>query len=375
MKFNVASKTLYTSISAVSKVINSKNALTVLNNFLFTLHDSVLTVRASDMENSLVATLDVMDAEGDGSFCLDAHRMVDLLKEMPAQEMTFEIDDTNFETLISYSNGEFKTMAIDGNEYPQPEIEEAGAESIRFACPATVALAGIERTIFAVGTDELRPQMTGILWDIKPDSIIFVATDTRKLVRYTNKAVEPGAACSFILPLKPATVMRNIFSKDDTIDVTISKKSVTFSTAGYRFDCRFIKGMFPDYNRVIPKTNDKILTVDRQMFINAMRRVTVFGNGGNGLIRFHFDENVATLSTQDSSYGTSGRETLSCDYQGTPLTIGFGAPYLLEIFSTIPTPEVIMKLADPSRPAVIVPSDNEPDTDLLMILMPMNIVD
>ena len=150
---------------------------------------------------------------------------------------------------------------------------------------------------------------------------------------------------------------------------------MTFSSATYRFDCRFIKGMFPDYNRVIPQNNDKILTVDRQMFINAMRRVTVFGNGGNGLIRFHFDQNIATLIAQDSSYGTSGRETLSCDYEGDPLTIGFGAPYLQEIFSTISTPEVIVKLADPSRPAVCLPSENQPDTDLLMILMPMNIID
>lgn len=375
MKFNVASKTLYSSLSAVSKVINSKNALTVLNNFLFNLSGSVLTVRASDMENSLVATLEVMDATGEGSFCLDAHRMVDLLKEMPPQEMTFEIDDQSFETVIAYPNGEFKTMAIDGNEYPAPEQDEDDNDRINFTCPASVAIAGIENTIFAVGNDELRPQMTGILWDIKPDRIIFVATDTRKLVRYTNQSIDPGAACSFILPLKPATVLRNIFGKEDSIDISISKKSVIFSSATYRFDCRFIKGMFPDYNRVIPQNNNRILTVDRQMFINAMRRVTVFGNGGNGLIRFHFDENVATLIAQDSSYGTSGRETLACDYQGDPLTIGFGAPYLQEIFSTISTPEVIVKLADPSRPAICLPSENQPDTDLLMILMPMNIID
>lgn len=374
MKFNVASKTLYSSLSAVSKVINSKNALTVLNNFLFTLSGPTLTVRASDMENSLVATLDVMGAEGEGSFCLDAHRMVDLLKEMPPQEMTFEIDDNTFETMIVYPNGEFKTMAIDGNEYPSPEADD-DADRINFTCPASVAVSGIDNTVFAVGNDELRPQMTGILWDIKPDRIIFVATDTRKLVRYSNSAVEPGAACSFILPLKPATVLRNIFGKEESIDISISKKSVTFSSATYRFDCRFIKGMFPDYNRVIPQNNDKILTVDRQMFINAMRRVTVFGNGGNGLIRFHFDQNISTLIAQDSSYGTSGRETLSCDYEGDPLTIGFGAPYLQEIFSTISTPEVIVKLADPSRPAVCLPSENQPDTDLLMILMPMNIID
>ncbi|MCM1029400.1 MAG: DNA polymerase III subunit beta [Pseudoflavonifractor sp.] len=375
MKFNVSSKTLYSSLSAVSKVINSKNALAVLNNFLFTLRGNHLHIRASDMENSLDAILEVMDADGEGSFCLDAHRMVDLLKEMPQQDMAFDIDDSSFEATISYTNGEFKTMAIDGAEYPAPEAQEDAEETVRFSCPASVAIAGIERTLFAVGSDELRPQMTGILWDIKPDRIIFVATDTRKLVRYSNSAVAPGSECSFILPLKPATVLRNIFGKDVEIDITISKKSVTFTSATYTFDCRFIKGMFPDYNRVIPRTNDKIVTVDRQSFINSVRRVTVFGNGGNGLVRFAFADNQVILSVQDSNYGTSGRESLSCDYQGAPITIGFGAPYLQEIFSTIPTPEVIIQLADPSRPAVFLPAENEPDSNLLMILMPMSIVE
>lgn len=375
MKFNVASKTLYSSLSAVSKVINSKNALTILNNFLFTLSGNTLSVRASDMENSLEAKLDVIMSEGEGTFCLDAHRMVDLLKEMPDQDMTFIIDDDTFETIIAYPNGEFKTMAIDGTEYPSAEEREPNEEIVEFECPASVALGGIENTIFAVGTDELRPQMTGILWDIKPDKIIFVATDTRKLVRYSNEGATPGSACSFILPMKPATVIRNIFTKEDTVKIAISHKSVSFSTDKYFFDCRFIKGMFPDYNRVIPQTNDKVVTVDRQSMINSMRRVTVFGNSGNGLVRFHFEGDAMTLEAQDTSYGTSGRESLVCDYSGDPLTIGFGALYLQEIFSTINTAEVIIKLADPSRPAVILPSENKEGTELLMILMPMNITE
>lgn len=375
MKFNVSSKTLYTSLSAVSKVINNKNALAVLNNFLFTLNGDKLHIRASDMENSLDALVEVKDAEGEGTFCLDAHRMVDLLKEMPQQEMTFEIDDESFETIIRYSNGEFKTMAIDGAEYPAAEVRDPSEETVTFTCPASVAISGIERTIFAVGNDELRPQMTGILWDIKPDRIIFVATDTRKLVRYTNSKINPGDECSFILPLKPATVLRNIFSKEDEIDIVISKKSVTFSSASYTFDCRFIKGAFPDYNRVIPQNNNRVATIDRQSFINSVRRVIVFGNGGNGLIRFTFGDNQVVLNVQDSNYGTSGRESLLCDYEGDPLVIGFGASYLLEIAGTISTPEMIVKLADPSRPAVFVPAENEEGSDLLIILMPMNIVD
>lgn len=374
MNFSIESKTLYSTLSALGKVINSKNALSILNNFLFSLNDSVLTVRATDMENSLVATLEVMDAEGAGSFCLDARRMLDLLKEMPSQVVAFNINDDTLETIISYSNGEFKIVAFSAKDYPSP-MNEADSDPITFSCPSSVAISGIENTIFAVGTDALRPQMTGILWDIKPDGIIFVGTDTRKLVRYTNKLVAPGATCSFILPQKAATVLRGLFGKEESIDVCISKASVTFSSATYRFDCRFIKGNFPNYDRVIPTNNPNVLTIDRQSFVNAMRRVTIFGSGGVGLVRFHFEGNIATLNAQDSNFGTSGSESVACDYNGEALTIGFGAPTLQEILGTIATPEVIIQLGDPSRPALCLPSENCPDTDLTIVLMPMQLGD
>ncbi|MDE5745387.1 MAG: DNA polymerase III subunit beta, partial [Paramuribaculum sp.] len=216
MKFDVPSKTLHSYVSAVSKVINSKNALTILNNFLFTLEGDILTVKASDMENSLIGRLPVTGAEGSGSFCLDARRIVDLLKEMPDQGITFEIDDDNLEVKISYPNGLYNTVAITGIEYPATSETEEG-ETITFTMPADLVMKGIENTIFAVGTDELSPQMMGILWDVKPDKIIFVATDTRKLVKYTNSLIKPGAECSFILPLKPATVIKNVFGKEDEI--------------------------------------------------------------------------------------------------------------------------------------------------------------
>lgn len=375
MKFSAQSKSLYSCVSAVSKVINSKNALTVLNNFLFTLSGNELTIKASDMEHSLVGRIDVTDAEGEGSFCLDAHRIVDLLKEMPAQGMKFEVNDVNLETVITYPNGRYDTVAIAGNEYPRMENEDPEAVNETFVVSTNQVLRGIENTIFAVGTDDLRPQMMGILWDIKPDRIVFVATDTRKLVKYTDSAIKPECECSFILPLKAANVLKNVFAKETTVNVRLSHKSVTFTSANFVFNCRLIKGMFPDYNRVIPPSNPNIVTLDRQNFINAIRRVTVFGNDGNGLVIFKLSEDQLQLRASDTSYGTSGRETVSCSYTGTPLTIGFSAPYILEIFNTISTTDVIMKLADQSRPAVCVPDENEPDTELLIILMPMNIVD
>lgn len=171
MKFNVPSKTLSGFVSAVSKVINSKNPLTILNNFLFVLEEDTLTVKASDSENSLVARLDVTGTEGEGSFCLDARRIVELLRELPDQGITFDINDENLEVKISYSSGDYSTVGINGREYPEPEQADEG-ERLSFVCPTEVVMKGIENTLFAVGTDDLRPQMMGILWDVKPDHIV-----------------------------------------------------------------------------------------------------------------------------------------------------------------------------------------------------------
>ena len=375
MKFNVSSKTLYSYVSAVSKVINSKNALTILNNFLFELSDNTLTITASDLENTLVAHLEVMDAEGEGKFCVDARRMVDLLKEMPDQGISFDINDDNLAVEIVYPSGNYSFIAINGNEYPSNESVDESTDIIEFTCPTEQIIKGIDNTLFAVGNDDLRPQMMGILWDIKPDAITFVATDTRKLVKYRNAMSAPGVEGSCILPIKPATVIKNVFAKEDEVKVTLEPKSATFESPSYKFNCRFIKGSFPDYNRVIPVKNPYVITVARQSFLNAVRRVGVFVDQGHGLVKFKIEKDQLTMKATDNNFCTSAREVVPCDFTGTEMIIGFSAPYLIEIFNTISTTDILIKLSDPSRPGVFVPSENSENSELLMLLMPMTVSD
>lgn len=375
MKFNVSSKTLYSYVSAVSKVINSKNALTILNNFLFELSDNTLTITASDLENTLVAHLEVMDAEGEGKFCVDARRMVDLLKEMPDQGISFDINDDNLAVEIVYPSGNYSFIAINGNEYPSNESVDESTDIIEFTCPTEQIIKGIDNTLFAVGNDDLRPQMMGILWDIKPDAITFVATDTRKLVKYRNAMSAPGVEGSCILHIKPATVIKNVFAKEDEVKVTLEPKSATFESPSYKFNCRFIKGSFPDYNRVIPVKNPYVITVDRQSFLNAVRRVGVFVDQGHGLVKFKIEKDRLTMKATDNNFCTSAREVVPCDFTGTEMIIGFSAPYLIEIFNTISTTDILIKLSDPSRPGVFVPSENSENSELLMLLMPMTVSD
>lgn len=375
MKFNVASKALYSTLSGVSKVINAKNTISILDNFLLKVVDDSLEITASDSENTLSARLPIKNVEGKGRFCLNARRITDMAKELPDVDVEFEINDNTLATKISFPGGNFDIVALDGDQYPETIETTSAEESLKMVCPATQILNGVENTLFAVGTDEIRPQMMGILWDIKEDGITFVATDTRKLVKFTNSLVQPQCECSFILPLKPATVLKNVFAKEDSIKVTVSERNVRFESSSYIFDCRLIKGNFPPYERVIPAGNPYTLTIDRQSLINSLRRVCVFGDDGNGLVKFKLSADNLTLRAQDSSYGTSGLESLPCQYDGAELLIGFGAPYLLEIFNTLSTPDVMMKLADPSHAAICLPAENAPGTELLMLLMPMHIVD
>lgn len=372
MKFNVKSKELYSALSAVGKVINSKNSLTILNNFLFDVTDEYLYVTASDLENTLTARVAITDVEDPGKFCADAKRSIELFKELPEMTINFHVDE-NLAIKIDYPGGNFNFVGIDGNEYPATGDEIPSNDAIKFLAPSTQLIDGLQNTLFAVGTDDLRPQMMGVYLDIKQDGIIFVATDTRKLVKYTNKTSAPGVECSCILPSKPANIIKNIFGKHDNINITVGTKSAIFSDEVYTLNCRFIKGVFPDYNRVIPQNNPYVIQVDRQLMLNAVRRVAVFVDPSHGLIKMKITPEMIEMKAQDSNFCTLGRENVPCSFNGSSMIIGFGAPYLIELFDTISTTDAIIKLADPSRPGIFLPEENEPDTELIMLLMPMTV--
>lgn len=374
MKFKVSSKTLYNYASSVSKIINAKNPLQILNNFLFTLEGEYLTIKGADMDNFLEAKFMVNEAEGSGSFCVDARRLVELFKVIPDQGVTFNIDDSD-EIKIDYNIGEYKTMAIDGAEFPNISKETSDPANIcTFTIPAETVIAGMDNTIFAVGADEIRPQMMGIYWDVKADLVNFVATDTRKLVLYQNTSVKPDTECNFILPAKGASILKNVFSGADDIEVTVSPVNVVFKTEDFTFDCRLINGRYPDYNRVIPKDNPYMMTVDRLTLLNAVRRVSIGGDDGSNLIKMRFSAGELTLQASDTAYNTSSYERVECNYNGNDLLIGFDGQFIIDILQIFGNSDVNVYLGDPSRPALFKSSEDEVGAQLNVILMPMNII-
>ena len=322
----------------------------------------------------MTASVDIMDVEGEGKVAINAKRLLDLLKELPPQGLTFSVNDQTLEVELFFQSGHFNFMGVDARDYPLAANDEE--ERRELTVPGEVIQKGIEATIFAVSTDTLRPMMMGIYWDIHNEDITFVSSDTHKLVRYINRQVAPEMEGSFIMPAKPASILRGIISAEEPeVKITIGKKNATFEVANFQLTCRFINGNYPNYNRVIPSDNPYMLTVDRLSLFNAMRRVALFASMASGLVKLDITAENIHLSAQDVDYSVSAEENVMCQYDGADMTIGFKAPFMVEVLGNLKSDEVVLKLSDPTRPGILTPMQQKEDEDILMLLMPMQTFD
>ncbi|MBQ5388014.1 MAG: DNA polymerase III subunit beta [Paludibacteraceae bacterium] len=370
MKFNVSSSKLFAQLQAVSRVIAAKNSLQILEAVLFDLNGDVLTLTASDSETTIRTSLTVEDAQGAGKVAVGGKLLLETLKEFSEQPLTFQIDEQNFGLNITSSNGTYSFVGANGLEYPEMPVEEGNNT---FSMPANVLLDAINKTIFCTTTDgDLRPVMNGIYFDLNEEKIAMVATDAHRLARYTNDSVKGSQAVSFILPKKPAQLLKQVLQKEsEEVKVTFGQKNAKFEFGATVIICRQIEGRFPNYNAVIPQNNTNKVLVDRQTIVNACKRVAVFAHSGTSLLKLALSENQIKISAQDIDFSTSAEEVITCDYSGMPMAIGFKAPFLIEILSNIPSQDVVLQLADPARAGLILPSENEEGQDLLILLMPM----
>lgn len=372
MKFEVKSSELTSLLNAAGRVLGSKSPMPILDNFLFELDTNTLTITASDGDTTLVSSLAVENTEGTGSFAIAAKTILEPLKELPQQQLLFSIDDSNLEVCVQFATGKFNFFAVNSKEYPVRKALEADARQI--SINAQALLSGIQNTIFASGDDELRPVMNGVYFDMKEDRLIFVASDSKKLVRLVNTAVQPGFEASFILPKKPANLIKGIIGKDTALcDIVFDTKSARFTIGNYEISCRLIEGKFPRYDAVIPKNNTNKLIIDRQSLTNVLRRVSVFASSATNQVKFDLGNDELTVSSQDIDFSTAAVERISCSYQSTPMAIGFKANFFIEILNTIQSTEVEVLLSDPARAGLIMPVVNNADEDLLMLIMPMQL--
>ena len=374
MKFVVSSTELLSHLSAISKVINSKNTLPILDNYLFLLEENLLTVTASDLESTLITSLELDNTNGTGAIAVPAKLMNETLKEFPEQPLTFQIDPETFAIEIFSQNGKFSIVGQNGEDFPQqPILNEDIASTINLN--HTVLLNGINKTLFATADDELRPVMNGIFVELSTEDIKFVASDAHKLVRYKRFDAKAEKDASFILPKKPAALLKSLLPKEDfDVKLEFDDKNAFFTLSNFKLICRLVEGNYPSYNSVIPTNNPNQLIIDRVEFYNTVRRVSVFSNAASNLVRLKLTENQLVVSAQDIDFAISAVERLSCQYEGEDMEIGFKSTFLQEILSNLSATDVKMELSDPTRAGLLLPAENEHEEEnILMLLMPMMI--
>jgi DNA polymerase-3 subunit beta len=374
MKFVVSSTELLSHLSAISKVINSKNTLPILDNYLFLLEDNLLTITASDLESTLITSLELDNTNGTGTIAVPAKLMNETLKEFPEQPLTFHIDTDTFAIDIFSQNGKFSIVGQNGEDFPQqPLLNEAVASSVNVN--HSVLLNGINKTLFATADDELRPVMNGIFIELTTEDLKFVASDAHKLVRYKRFDAKAEKNASFILPKKPASLLKNLLPKEEfDVKLEFDQKNAFFTLSNFKLICRLVEGNYPSYNSVIPVNNVNKLVIDRVEFYNTIRRVSVFSNQASNLVRLKLTENQLVVSAQDIDFSISAVERLSCQYEGDDMEIGFKSTFLQEILANLSATEVRVELSDPTRAGLLLPSETDHDEeDVLMLLMPMMI--
>lgn len=373
MKFVISSSALLSVLQTTGKVVSSKNTLPILDYFLLEAKGGSLKVTASDLETTLTAVIPVENIETEGVIAAPVKLMLDLLKEFSEQPLTIEANESTWEITVSWKSGSLNIPGTSGMSYPA--LPEMSIESREVEFDPDVLLNGINKAVFATADDELRPVMNGVYVDMKPGVTTFVATDAHKLVRVASETEGVKDEASFILPKKPVNLLRNVLPKeDDNIKVRFDAKNVVFTLTNATLICRQIEGNYPNYNAVIPTANPNKVIVDRMELLNGVKRVAVCSNQSTNLIKFDIAANQIKLTAQDLDFSVSAHETLSCSYEGDPLTIGFKSTFLIEILGNLETPSILVELADSTRAGVYKPVyDDKQPSDVLMLLMPMMI--
>lgn len=374
MRFTVSSTALSSRLNALSRVINSKNSLPILADFLFDIQDNVLHLTASDSENVMKTQIELTESDGNGQFAINNHDLLEAVKGFSEQPITFDADQTANLVKISYQNGLFSLPIESADEFPQPQGISDGANEI--VIPNALLAENINRSLFATAQDELRPVMNGIYFDLTPECLAIVASDGHKLVRNKVLTIQSEQPASFILPKKPASLLKNLLGKDGgDVVIRFDERNAQINYGEGEIICRLIEGRYPNYNSVIPQGNPNQLTIDRLGLLAALRRVQPFANDSSNLIKFHVEGGRLQLDAQDYDFSKTATERMSCEYNGQPMSIGFKGSSFIEILSNFDCQEVIIQLADPSRAGLVLPSEQPENQDVLMLMMPMLIND
>ncbi len=369
MKFTIPSSAFYARLTVANKVIASKNTMPILECFHLDIRNGHVSITASDGDKYFVTRVPLIDSDNNASFCVTAKLLIESIKELAEQPLTLIFNPETMELRGEHQTGNFSLIGQDASLYPQhQEMEE---QHTSLSVKSDTLLKGINLCINATSTEELRMIMTCVYMDIHEEDITFAATDGRKLVRYINRETKPGINTGLILPKKVAAVLKSTLKTGEELTIKFDKEKAQITAENMEFYFRLVEGNYLNYNTVIPTNNPYCATVDRESLVGAIKRVSVFCNQSSGLTKMRLDNGTMQLTSQDSDYHTNAEENILCDYNDQPISIGFNCFYMMDIISVIDAEHISVQLADPSRPAAIVPVEQEENEEAIMLLMPM----
>jgi DNA polymerase-3 subunit beta len=367
MKFIVSSSQLLKQLQHIAGVINANTVLPILEDFLFEVEKNKLNVVATDLETVMRIQLDI-EAKDSGKVCIPARILMDSLKNIPDQPLSFNIDK-NFAVEITSDNGKYKVMGENPDNFPK---EPAADDTTNFTMTASALITAINKTLFAVSNDDLRPAMTGVYFELNKDHIQFVATDAHRLVRYKRTDVSCPKNDSFIVPRKPLNLLKAALpANDDEITISYNSNHFFVKHGTTQMSCRLIDARFPDYKVVIPADNPYKMVVVKNDFQSALRRVNVFSNKSTNQVVLNISGSELQLAAQDVDFSFEGNERMKCQYDGEDLAIAFNARFLIEMLNAAESDDVRLELATPTKAGIIRPTEVEDGEDLLMLVMPL----
>lgn len=370
MRFIVSSSSLLKQLQNISGVLNTNNSLPILDHFLFEISENKILVTASDLETTISTSIEV-EAKEEGTIAIPARLLLDTLKSLPDQPLTFTIEeDENFGIEISSDYGKYRLSGQSGDEFPKtPEVEAPSTLEV----PGELLFNAIEKTIFASGNDELRPVMSGVFFQLTDEGLIFVATDAHKLVKYERSDVSAKKSADFIMPKKPLNLLKNILSSmDDQVNIEYNDTNAAFKFDNISLVCRLIDGKYPNYEAVIPKENPNVLSISRTALLGSIKRVSIFSSKTTHQVRLKMSGSELQISAEDADFNNEANERLTCQYEGEDMSIGFNSRFLIEMLSNLDTEEVNIAMSAPNRAGILTPATgNEENERVLMLVMPV----
>src|SRR6186713_444856 len=367
MKFIVSSSALLKQLQQISGVVNANTVLPILEDYLFEIEKNKLTVVATDLETVMKIHMEI-EAKDSGKVCIPAKILMDSLKNLPEQPLTFNIDK-NFAIEITSDNGKYKVMGENPDNFPK---EPAADDTTSFTMPASALMTAINKTLFATSNDDLRPAMTGVFFELDKKGLQCVATDAHRLVRYKRKDVKCPKSETFIVPRKPLNLLKAaIPSNDEELTLSYNSNHFFVKHGTTQMSCRLIDARFPDYKVVIPSDNPYRLTVNKADFQSALRRVSIFSNKSTNQVALNISGSELQLAAQDIDFSFEGTERMKCQYTGEDIVIAFNAKFLIEMLSAADSPDVNLELSTPTKAGIIKPTEQEDNEELMMLVMPL----